>query len=620
MAIPTTEDQQRNAEKFSAVLQVKPRSTAAETPQKRRRRLPRWLVMSVVAATILTLGVAAAMKTSLLTPESGGRQVLTEKVHRADLIVSITEDGNIESAQNIDVKCEVKGGSTILWIIRDGTQVKKGEELVRLDSATIEDQVNAQKILFEKAKAAMIDAEKLYESAKISVQEYKEGTYLQTLQDLEAKAFVAKENLESARNSLQHTVKMHRKGYVTDLQRDAQAFAVQRSELDLKVAQTARDVLEKFTRAKTLVGLESARDSAEAKMASERAAFELEQARLERLQEQLDKCVILAPDNGMVVYANDSEASRRGNSQSAMVEEGALIRERQNILRLPDLNQMQVKCTVHESKVDSLQRGMRARVRIQAQDFQGTVTSVSNQAEPSNWFSGTVKEYGTVVSIDSDPQGLRPGMTAAVEILVAHMKDVLSVPVQAVVERGGKFYCWVAASTGYEKRPVLLGVANNTRIEIKDGLAEGDTVLLNPRAVVEEARQDVREEETVDVGKKFGGSKPKSMPNIGNAPAGGGNAAGGSGAEGKQKGGRGNVDVMSFDKDGDKKVSKDEAPEQMKSFFDRIDSNSDGFIDVKEAAEAKRRAQQRQQGGEGPPGGAEKGGADKGAGATAGGQ
>ncbi len=116
------------------------------------------------------------------------------------------------------------------------------------------------------------------------MQEYNEGIYLQTLQQLEANVTVAKENLESARNSLQHTIRMHRKGYVTDLQRDAQAFAVQRSELDLQVAETAKDVLEKFTRAKTLVGLESTRDSSKAKMASEKAAFELEQARLERLQ------------------------------------------------------------------------------------------------------------------------------------------------------------------------------------------------------------------------------------------------------------------------------------------------------------------------------------------------
>ncbi len=56
------------------------------------------------------------------------------------------------------------------------------------------------------------------------------------------------------------------------------------------------------------------------------------------------------------------------------------MRERQTMLRLPDLYQMQVKTTVHESKVDSLKRGMLARIRIQDRDYQGTVTSVATQA------------------------------------------------------------------------------------------------------------------------------------------------------------------------------------------------------------------------------------------------
>ncbi len=480
MAIPTTEDEDRTS-KFAAVLKGIDQTTTHETTaHRRRRRIPRWLTIGVVVAALLGLGVAATVNSSLLLPAPSTAGILTETVRRADLVVSLTEDGTVESQHNTDVKCEVQGGSTILWIIRDGTQVKKGDELVRLDSSTIEDQINAQKILYEKARAAMIDAEKLYDAAVISVQEYKEGTYLQTLQQLEANVTVAKENLESSRNSLQHTIRMHRKGYVTDLQRDAQAFAVQRSELDLKVAETAKDVLEKFTRAKTLVGLESARDSAKAKMASEKAAFELEDARLQRLQTQSEKCTIVAPDDGMVVYANDTEQSRRSASPQ-VIEEGALLRERQTIIKLPDLSQMQVKCTIHESKVDSLERGMRTRIRIQDRDFQGTVTSISNQAEPSNWFSGNVKEYGAIVSIDSNSAGLRPGMTAAVEILIRHLKDALTVPVQSVVEIGGKFSCWVKTPGGIEKRPVVLGMSNNTRIEIKDGLTEGEQVLLNPR-------------------------------------------------------------------------------------------------------------------------------------------
>jgi RND family efflux transporter MFP subunit len=591
MAIPSTEPAVHPS-KFSAALDGIDEIPSARPP--RRWRVGRLIKMVLVLAVVAGVGYAAYSYRDRLLPSAAPSQILTEQVRRADMVVSLTEDGTVESSHNTDIKCEVQGGSTILWIVTDGIQVKKGDELVRLDASVIEDQVNAQKILYEKARAAMIDAEKLYEAAEIAVQEYKEGIYLQTLQQLEANVTVAKENLESSRNSLQHTIKMHRKGYVTDLQRDAQAFAVQRSELDLQVAETAKDVLEKFTRAKTLVGLEATRDSSKAKMASEKAAFELEQARLERLQGQLQNCVIIAPDDGMAVYANDTEQSRRGN-QAAIVEEGALVRERQTILRLPDLTKMQVKTTVHESKVDTLKRGMLARIRIQDRDYQGTVTSVATQAEPSNWFSGNVKEYGAVVSIDSDPVGLRPGMTAAVEVLIANLKDVLSVPVQAVVEKSGKFYCWVQTPQGVEGRPVVLGMANNTRIEVKDGLAEGERVLLNPRAVVEEARVEEKSEESVDVKEKFGGEQAKSLPAIGGSPEGRSGGGGGPGGAG------GNVNIATFDTDKDGKISREEAG-PMKDRFDQIDSNADGSIDTQEFAAARRRRQQA--GGGGPPGGA----------------
>ena len=73
-------------------------------------------------------------------------------------------------------------------------------------------------------------------------------------------------------------------------------------------------------------------------------------------------------------------------------------------------------------------------------------------------------------------------MTAAVEILVANLTNVLSVPVQAVVEKRRQVLLLGRTASGHEKRPVELGLSNNTRIEIKDGLAEGDEVLLNPRA------------------------------------------------------------------------------------------------------------------------------------------
>jgi hypothetical protein len=145
-------------------------------------------------------------------------------------------------------------------------------------------------------------------------------------------------------------------------------------------------------------------------------------------------------------------------------------------------------------------------------------------------------------------------------------------------------------------------MSDNARIEIKDGVTEGDLVLLNPRATVEEAREDERTDEKVDVKKKFGDDKPAVISNAVTKPGGPEDAR--AGGKGKQGGGRPAPDMKSLDKDGDGKLSKEEAPERMKGFFDTMDTDQDGFVSATELAEVRKRMQQmQQQGGDGPPGG-----------------
>ena len=60
---------------------------------------------------------------------------------------------------------------------------------------------------------------------------------------------------------------------------------------------------------------------------------------------------------------------------------------------------------------------------------------MASQPEPTGFFSANVKEYATIVRIDGQPEGLRPGMTAEVEILVDHLHDVVTVPVAAIVQQ-----------------------------------------------------------------------------------------------------------------------------------------------------------------------------------------
>src|SRR6185295_5734152 len=102
---------------------------------------------------------------------------------------------------------------------------------------------------------------------------------------------------------------------------------------------------------------------------------------------------------------------------------------------------MQVKVTVHESKVDRLRLGMPATVAIQNRKVDGYVTSIANQPEQNSFFGSGVKEYGTYVRIEGEQTGLKPGMTAEVVILVDERKNALTLPIQCIVEQLGKFYC-----------------------------------------------------------------------------------------------------------------------------------------------------------------------------------
>ena len=274
----------------------------------------------------------------------------TAVAQRGELLVLLKAEGNLESAVNIDLKCEITGGSAILSIVEDGDQVKKGDKLVELDSSTIEEQINTQRIAYEKARATTIQAEKDLAAAKIAVDEYLQGTFVQSSLDADNKITIASENLRSAQNTLEHSQRMFRKGYISSLDLASQTFSVQRAQLELDSANTAKNVLANYTKEKMLQELASKRDSAEALMNSEKATLALEESRLKRLEAQIEKCVLYAPADGMVVYANEQD--HHGQSQQAQIEEGAAVRERQTILRLPDLAQMQVKVNVHESSVE----------------------------------------------------------------------------------------------------------------------------------------------------------------------------------------------------------------------------------------------------------------------------
>ena len=151
---------------------------------------------------------------------------------------------------------------------------------------------------------------------------------------------------------------------------------------------------------------------------------------------------------------------------------------------------MRVNTKVHESMIDLITPGLRGPDpgrRVRRAPMTGTVESVSPLADPTSFFSSDVKVYTTLVPIDKGVPGLRPGMTAEVEILITELKDVLSVPVQADPRiQGQGLRHRQDARRLRARRPVTLGITNDKLVEVKEGLKEGDVVALNPMSLMTE--------------------------------------------------------------------------------------------------------------------------------------
>ncbi len=458
-------------------------SLARANPQNpgRSRGWMRRIVFAVTAVAVVA-GATLYLRGGVLAPPSGPK--LTHTIARGDLQVTVTEEGSLESSSNKDIKCRVRGGSTVLWIIKAGTPVQPGDVLVKLDTKVIDDNINAQRIKYQNALAVFAQSESDVAIAKINIQEYLEGTLRTDKQTLLKDIKIAESQLVASQNLVDHSRRMNRKGFVNQLQLKTDEDTAEHKQIELDVLHTKLDVLERYTKAKKIEELTGILKAKEAKLASDQAGLKLEKDRLDREEEQLPRCNITAETSGMVIYPVTEQWKNQPN-----IEEGAIVREDQVLLVIPDLDQMQVKLGVHEAYVDRMKLGMPARIQLQGEFVDGEVLSVASVTRPAGWWNGNQVKYDTIIKLKSQ-QGLKPGMSASVEVFLARHENVLTIPVAAVVEQEGEFFCWVKTAETTQRRRLDLGDSNDQFIVVNGGVKEGDEVVLNPRAIVQDAQID----------------------------------------------------------------------------------------------------------------------------------
>ena len=449
------------------------------------RRTGRWLKLGGISFVIIVVvTVAAVMSLRSSKPAAG---MLTHVVQRGELVVSVTERGTLESSNNKEIKCRVKGGTTVLWVIKTGTRVKPGDVLVRLDTSKIEDDISQRKIDLATARANKRIAESEVAAAEIAVTEYLEGTYESELATKQKELVIAESELKAARNSLDHSKRLFRKGYISRLEYEAQLDAVKHAELGVHVKETEINALKRFTKAKTMKELQGKLDAAKARLDAYASEFKLQESKLRRAEDQLKNCIIRADTEGLVIYPSAAEWRSEPD-----IAEGATVREDQVLLMIPDLSKMQVKIGVHESKVDRVKPGKAARVDIQGKWCDGKVKSVASVTRPTGWWNGNMVRYDTVIELNEGHPPVKPGMSVAVEVLLAKYEDVLTVPVAAVVATDDGALCWIDSPEGPVRRKVTLGDTNDQFVIVESGITEGEAVILNPGDLIEDAAAIVR--------------------------------------------------------------------------------------------------------------------------------
>ena len=452
-------------------------------------------------------------------------------VRKGSLRISETVRGNLEARNAVVLRSEIERGTTILYLIDEGAQVKPGDLVCELDVSELEDRQVEQEITVNRAKASLTKAEEQY-----AIQEIQNRTDLAQAElqlrfgKMDLEKYVGREGATIGEDDLvlsewQHELQkldetiLLREQELTQSSRDLEFtrelvgrnFAAQQELVDDEIAyERARVALGQARREKALTmeynyerklqelqeeietrqrDLEKTDRQARAKMAdfeaeveSARFTLQREEERLAKILEQIEKSRIISPAEGIVVYAR--ERSRWGSGDP--IQEGTEVRERQDIVTIPQPGGMVAEAKLHETSLKKVTSGQKCLVRIDAQPgkvFEGRVSFVATLPDSgSYWSNPNQRVYRSEVVLEEGNEDMRPGMSCSIEILVDDLDDVTYVPRQCVFFDGRSTVAFVLKDDAVERREVEVGLDNAQWVEVKSGLSEGEKVAMAPPA------------------------------------------------------------------------------------------------------------------------------------------
>ncbi|MGJ8726693.1 MAG: efflux RND transporter periplasmic adaptor subunit [Roseibacillus sp.] len=437
-------------------------------------------------------------------------------VERGDFVISIVEGGTLEAVNEVVVKNTIDGESRIISLIPEGTYVKKGDLLVEFDAGEAENKVEEQRVQYQSREAALVkaqndliitkstteseisQAEQEVRFATMDLEKFEQLEKVHKLRESELKIDAAEEALKLSQQKYEWSLKLAEKGFETQSQVDRDKLDVSFRSKEFETAKSTFKMLETFDLIKqhaeftskkkeAIAKLGRAKKQGESKTTQHEAAvksaeitLKVTKESLDKKTKQLDATKVYAPQDGLLIYAKP----RYYWSDDAQITEGAMVRNRMDLVKIPDVSSMKVTVKIHESMISQVKTGLKAYVVLDSRPderFNAEVTKVAILPDSEqNWSNPDLKVYTTEVVISEVIEGIKPGVSAKVEIITEELSNVLTVPIQAVTTVDGKQMCYRSKGGEPVGIPVEVGKFNTKHIEIKSGLKEGSKVMLDP--------------------------------------------------------------------------------------------------------------------------------------------
>lgn len=473
----------------------------------------------VLAVFILTLCVGGFLwvrsrSADISLPSTASSTKPVVKASRGDLRVVVSAEGRLRARNSRKVFHQVEGSLTIASIVPEGTFVKQGDELVVFDSAKQVTEVESAEAEYKAAETdvdiaqrtveitqrenteALSQAQFKYSNAALEYEKQERG-------DLPQQERKQKLSLEQAQSELKQSRESYEaitskdvldQGFVSKDEIEKARIRLRSAEINLELVTSDMEVFNKYTRPVTLNAKRADVETTKAnvamienvnanKLRQKAAELEAKQEKLrqaktkvENAKRKLQGTRLLAPENGMVLYGEQRENAWYDNEERIRI--GANVSMNQTVITLPKTDEMTVKAMISEQDITKIKAGQNATITYDAYPGRretGKVFTIGN-VPVRNWMDGA-NTFEVVISLPLGDLGMKTGTSAKVEIEICDLKNVLTIPVNAVFIRDGRTYVYLDGLTR-SAREVTLGESTTTHVAVTRGVSEGDSLLL----------------------------------------------------------------------------------------------------------------------------------------------